>query len=504
MRCSLSLQPPWFPGALSLLCAALALGACDAGALNAPQHQETGSSASPDFAVSIADTSMAGPLDDLGTVTFQVQVQNVGGKDSLGTFLAMYVDSAFEGSVIVNPLPSLTSATFTFDWPAEAGAHTISFSVDPVRPDTTFVPSAEANNTATLALTVPIRARNVVQHDTIPYADLPSAVTNDPAVVQVLALAADSGFAVPAGALTILSRFDGGGFTNYVTPFGNPGASSDSVPLLVITQTPVQAGDTVTQAYILQVLDSATVVVYNDQGGVRMLHGGDSTEVFNSISGPVAAARGALAQEACSENWRTPCAVLALALTGCVGSVLVAIGTIPTVVGTGGAVMLIVSTCAGAAFAADACAQALIDNPPKILYNYKPGLQCYGCSGSYGVAYQYIGYTFEVEDDRGPSTWLTADEYIPTCSEATSNTPFTVRVKDCGGNVSSLTVYPRKGPIVRRYGFSIPCAVHNQGGGSQVGLLRDWFAPRPLWAASQACHALARGPQGRGSGNEPA
>jgi CARDB len=152
----------------------------------------------PDYVIGDVKYTTDGPLDDLSVVVFQIRVQNLGNSDVLGTTVSMYVDGRIAMHQPLDGLPSLDAKTVRFNWPAQAGEHEILFGVDRPPLDTTFVEeSREDNNTATLALTIPFRERNIVTQEIIAFETLPRGIRNDSLLEQVITLARDSGLQRP-------------------------------------------------------------------------------------------------------------------------------------------------------------------------------------------------------------------------------------------------------------------------------------------------------------------
>ena len=433
---------------------ALGLASCDA-ALVDPKDNSNSESTLPDYVISSVQEGAEGPLDDLSTITFHVRVQNQGGRDMTGTFVYMYVDGKFKANL---PLPSLSAsneATVTFQWPAEFGSHVFVFGVDTPPSNHGYVlETSEDNNTRSITLAIPLRERQIVGQDTIPFADLPSILTNHPQVAEVVALAADSGHYIPAGAVTLRTHFDVEGTTTFVTPVGPPDAAATTIPLLVITKTPAETLDTVVAAFLFQAVDSSTFLLYNTSGGTRISHDG-SIDVFNSNSSGLMMK----STSNCTESVGWFCSLAGVAWLACTGSLM---GLASPFVAA--AAVTAVATCAARVFTTIECINSLIDHPPTIIIERVPHIRCGDCDDNDQDSVYQSYYKFEVsaDDDRkaGGFTWSSQKVFSPTCDGTKS---YTFVVTDCGGNTKSESVTAEGYNIE-----TVPDACHDQGGTSML------------------------------------
>jgi hypothetical protein len=464
--------------------AVLVLGACDSKPV-----EPTDLSPLPDLTITNTAYTTVGALDDLSTVAFEVRVQNVGGSDSLGTSVSMYVDGDYVMDMALNGLRSQENATLRFDWPAEPGSHEIRFGVDQPPMDTPFVEeSNENNNTATLALLVPFRERHVVEQDTMIFAALPSAVAGDSLVREVLALARDSGHTMPAGALTIRTRYDAEGVTSYITPIGPPHARADSVPILFVMTIPTVIHGVVTLPFLFQFVDSTTYVLYDARGGVRLFDAGDSIQVLGKVLA-IGSTRPAMAAEPCSEPWVWTCVSAYITKNACIAGIGVTIYT-----GGVGAIFGSLAACVTFVNAFRACARSSTDDPPTIKTSIlNNGPRCSECKGGVIIRWTYKGYRAEFSDDRGDVEEKTANTFVPTCSGGS----FTFTAKDCKGQITSKTVSAiydplpnvlRSNPLGPLQYRSQQSVCHNQGGVSSLVL-----PTRPAlleWSEWRGCRLL--------------
>jgi CARDB len=437
------------------------LAACEVASLTNIPVRESGGPSLPDYTITVVDSS-GEPLDDLSTGVFKVRVQNVGGTDTTGTFIQLYVDGSFVRDTSLRALETLEVDTFTFHWRAQAGAHTISFRVDqPPAGEPWVLESNEQNNSAEIKVSVATRERHLVHQDTIPYAEIPNSIRSAPAVQQVLRVATDSGYVVATGTLAIRSKYDGEGGTAYVAPLEDPDGPADSVPILIVAATPGENADTTVYAIIVHYTDSTSSVVYDAGGAIRVFPANDSIQVLETFN-PVGPSSFMAAQQNCSEDWRPPCLGRAGGtIAACMGTALAASLLAPVPL-----TWLLVFKAAVACGAtllvtSKECFAAFQDDPPTIkVMGVQNGPTCYKCDGNNRIKYTFDGFQAIVTDDRGPAPpiFLTSNVFLPGCKPGAH----TFSARDCGGNVTRIVVTTGSS---RQLGVEAnhPDCRHNQG-----------------------------------------
>lgn len=424
----------------------------------------------PDYTISEVSDSTGGELNDLKTVYFRVRIVNLGDSTDTPTSVAMYVDGEFKQDSLVHGLPQSADTTIAFAWRAEAGTHEILFGVDRPPLDTTFLAEAnENNNTATLTLTVPYGNRNILSQDTLPFAELPLAITADSTVQQAIQLAADSGYAVASDAPMIRTQYQQDGITSYTVPLGNLESPSNTAPVLVVLNSTGQV--TVTFAYLFRVEDAEHFVAYSKNAGVRV-SSESGTIQLSGIGSPMS----------CSERviWPWGC-ILATgaAAIAPIANQIFANYSAPAIYASSGSISPTPQRNAAAIYSATLAASAggpaggdpivptmpavrknIVDNPPSFYLAVAGAgvcqLVCVGDDLHIRMSWIYL---FTAVDDRGPVTYLSGRVWSIPCGGGSR----TFVARDNAGQTVSLTVSVSTRPIVFPGGCKPPIPLGESG-----------------------------------------
>lgn len=425
------------------------LAACEVDSFE-PLRQSGASAQPPDFMIVSVAPQVSGEITDLDTVLIQVVMRNNGGSTDVGTSVAMFVDGVIAQELPVRGLEALEEVSLEFTWHAVAGTHAFLLAVDTSAAGATYIEeSDETNNTDSLTLFVRYGPRTVVSQDTLTFGALPSLLASDTLVQAILQVVSDSGFSLGSQTMMVRTVYAEHGLRSFQVPLTNLSSPAVGGTLLTVTERSFDQKHAIFP-YLLHVIDTASVVLYDGTGGMQWRSGPGSVS-DTLLPGPISCAEGAV--------WPCALAIGVEARSPFLSALFdeVRSGTLSTLLSEltlNGTDVLLVGL--------PSTSDQIVDNPPTLHIGAVGFKACGECIGSDLHQWWTYGWIATATDDRGPVYFLTSPTFFPDCYGGTHE----FKVSDNAGQVVSVTLEIKLPPRVTLV-WRNRCHTqgHSQGGG---------------------------------------